>query len=130
MEIRESPGEVSSFTPKTLFRGLLPYHRVYGQLNKFTLYPLNTLLFTQNYLHNFLSSREKKPFTLVSWVITTQLTSGQNHILAWRQYMLVSNITVTNKYMCTLIYNCTITQHTHIIFSQKCHIRIYKYFVH
>ena len=46
------------------------------------------------------------------------------------QYMLVSKITVTNKYICTLIYNCTITQHTHIILSQKCHIRIYKYFVH
>ena len=46
------------------------------------------------------------------------------------EYMLLSNITVTNKYICTLIYNCTITQHTHIIFSQKCHIRIYKYFVH
>ena len=46
------------------------------------------------------------------------------------EYILVSNITVTNKYICTLIYNCTITQHTHIIFSQKCHVRIYKYFVH
>ena len=34
------------------------YCRVYGQLNKFTLYPLNTLLFAQNYLHIFLSSRE------------------------------------------------------------------------
>ena len=46
------------------------------------------------------------------------------------EYMLVSNITVTNEYICTLIYNCSITQHTHITFSQKCHIRIYKYFVH
>ena len=35
------------------------------------------------------------------------------------EYMLVSNITVTNKYICTLIYNCTITQHTHVIFSQN-----------
>ena len=46
------------------------------------------------------------------------------------QYMWESNITATKKYICTLIYNCTITQHTHIIFSQKCHIRIYKYFIH
>ena len=58
MEIHESPGEVSSFTPKTLFHTLLPYCRVSGQLNKFTLYPLNTLLFAENYLHNFLSSGE------------------------------------------------------------------------
>ena len=29
-----------------------------------------------------------------------------------------------------LIYNYTITQNTHIIFSQKYHIRIYKYFIH
>ena len=35
------------------------------------------------------------------------------------QYMLVSDITVTKKYICTLIYNCTISQHTHIIFSQN-----------
>ena len=29
-----------------------------------------------------------------------------------------------------MIYICTITQHTYIIFSQTCHIRIYKYFIY
>ena len=42
----------------------------------------------------------------------------------------VSNITVTDKYICALIYNYAVTQHTHIIFSPKCHMRICKYVVH
>ena len=46
------------------------------------------------------------------------------------EYMSVSDITVTNKCICTLIYNCAITQYTQIIFPQKYHIRICKYFVH
>ena len=33
--------------------------------------------------------------------------------------MSVSNITVIDKYICTLIHNYAVTQHTHIIFSQK-----------
>ena len=35
------------------------------------------------------------------------------------QYMSESNITATKKYIYLLIYNCTTTQHTHIIFSQN-----------
>ena len=46
------------------------------------------------------------------------------------QYMWESNITATKKYIYIVIYICTITQHTHIILSQKYHIRIYKYFIH
>ena len=44
--------------------------------------------------------------------------------------MSVSNITVIDKYICTLIHNYAVTQHTHIIFAQKCHIRISEYVVH
>ena len=46
------------------------------------------------------------------------------------QYMSLSNITRIDKYICTLIHNYAVTQHTHIIFAQKCHIRISKYVVH
>ena len=46
------------------------------------------------------------------------------------QSMSVSNITVIDKYICTLIHNYAVTQHTHIIFAQECHIRISKYVVH
>ena len=46
------------------------------------------------------------------------------------EYMSVSNITFIDKYICTLIHNYAVTQHTHIIFAQKCHIRICKYVVH
>ena len=46
------------------------------------------------------------------------------------EYMSVSNITVIDKYICTLIHNYAITQHTHIIFAQKCHMMICKYVVH
>ena len=46
------------------------------------------------------------------------------------EYMSLSNITVTYKYICTLLYNYAVTQHKHIIFAQKCHIRICTYFVH
>ena len=35
------------------------------------------------------------------------------------QYISVSNITVIDKYICTLIHNYTVTQHTHTIFAQK-----------
>ena len=46
------------------------------------------------------------------------------------EYMSVSDITVIDKYICTLIHNYAVTQHAHIIFAQKCHMRIYKYVVH
>ena len=44
--------------------------------------------------------------------------------------MSVWNITVIDKYTCTLIHNYAFTQHTHIIFAQKCHITISIYVVH
>ena len=46
------------------------------------------------------------------------------------QYMSVSNITVIDKYICALIHNNAVPQHTHIISTQKCHIRISGYVVH
>ena len=46
------------------------------------------------------------------------------------EYMPVSNITVIDKYICTLIHNYAVTQHTNIIFAEKCHMRICKYVVH
>ena len=46
------------------------------------------------------------------------------------QYISVSNRAVIDKYICTLIHNYAVTQHTHIIFAQKCHITISKYVVH
>ena len=33
------------------------------------------------------------------------------------EYMSVSNIMVIDKYICTLIHNYAVTQHTHIIFA-------------
>ena len=44
--------------------------------------------------------------------------------------MSVSNITVIDKYLCTLIHNYAVTQYWHIIFAQKCHMRLSEYVVH
>ena len=46
------------------------------------------------------------------------------------QYMSVSNITVIDKYICTLIHNYAVTQHTHIIFAQNVTLGFLNMFVH
>ena len=77
MEIHESPGEVSSFTPKTLIKGLLPYDRASGQLNKIHFIPFKyTFICTKlSPKFSFIWRKLTFPFYLVGYNYATNLPS-------------------------------------------------------